>query len=182
MEVTITKLKTLRIPSIKNIVRSFKPKIKVLFLDIDGVVNSKEYLESRRAEYERTRIPMEKESMIDPYAAHLVRNIVESTDCKVVLSSTWRLYPDDRDLVRERVVEFMSITPRMPRSGGVESMERGYEIQAWLDDHPEVEDYAILDDDSDMLPHQIPHFFKTTWEEGLTDEIARDVIRYLNHW
>lgn len=35
---------------------------------------------------------------------------------------------------------------------------RGTEIQEWLDNHPEVEDYAILDDDSDMLPHQFCKF------------------------
>lgn len=35
---------------------------------------------------------------------------------------------------------------------------RGEEIQDWLDNHPEVEDYAILDDDSDMLKHQFVKF------------------------
>ena len=35
---------------------------------------------------------------------------------------------------------------------------RGEEIQDWLDNHPEVEDYAILDDDSDMLPEQFAKF------------------------
>ncbi len=35
---------------------------------------------------------------------------------------------------------------------------RGDEIKDWLDKHPEVEDYAILDDDSDMLPEQFMKF------------------------
>jgi membrane-bound lytic murein transglycosylase MltF len=42
-----------------------------------------------------------------------------------------------------------------------------------------VERYAILDDDTDMLPEQLPNFFQTTWEEGLTEEIAEKVIAHL---
>jgi len=183
MEATLTRPKTLKMPSLKSIFRIQKRPIRVLFLDIDGVVNSEEWFdeqhEKRGTQWGKR---FHKKDHIDPYKAHLVRHIVESTDCKVVLSSTWRLFPDDRDLVRKKVVEFMDVTPRMPRLGGAESMERGYEIKAWLNDHPHVERYAILDDDSDMLPEQIPHFFKTTWQKGLTDDIARDVITHLNTW
>lgn len=57
---------------------------------------------------------------------------------------------------------------------------RGHEIQAWLDKHPEVEKYAILDDDSDMLPEQMPNFFKTTFQNGLLEETMYKVIKHLN--
>jgi hypothetical protein len=45
---------------------------------------------------------------------------------------------------------------------------RGEEIQDWLDNHPEVEDYAILDDDSDMLPEQFSKFHHCDPWFGLT--------------
>lgn len=62
----------------------------------------------------------------------------------------------------------------------VDFMERGKEIEEWLSINPYgVTKYCILDDDSDMLPHQ--KHFKTSFEEGgLTEEIAQQVIKYLN--
>jgi hypothetical protein len=51
---------------------------------------------------------------------------------------------------------------------------RGEEIEAWLAAHPEVEVYAILDDDSDMLRHQ-PHFKTCFSKGGLTEKIAWQV-------
>ena len=57
---------------------------------------------------------------------------------------------------------------------------RGHEIQEWLDKHPEVTRYAILDDDSDMLPEQMPNFFKTTFQNGLIEDIAKKVTEHLN--
>ena len=35
---------------------------------------------------------------------------------------------------------------------------RGDEIDKWLKEHPEYDDYLIFDDDSDMLPHQKDRF------------------------
>jgi len=54
----------------------------------------------------------------------------------------------------------------------------GFEIMEWLNRHPGARRYAILDDSSDFLWGQ--HLFRTTWEDGLTDEIADAVIEHLN--
>jgi hypothetical protein len=41
------------------------------------------------------------------------------------------------------------------------------QIDEWLANHPEyVDKYIIVDDDSDMLPHQKPFFVKTDGREG----------------
>lgn len=141
--------------------------MKVLFLDIDGVVNCKTTTQRHRGYIG-----------IDPYMAFLVGRIVEATDAKVVLSSSWRYFEDGRAEVERQVVKCIDVTPNLPISGGVEACERGNEIQAWLTEHPEVERYAILDDDSDFLPDQ--PLFKTSWETGLTEEIAGRVIQFLN--
>ena len=45
---------------------------------------------------------------------------------------------------------------------------RGDEIAAWLTAHPKVKEWAIVDDDSDMLPEQLPRFVKTDGNEGLS--------------
>lgn len=136
--------------------------MKILFLDIDGVVNKRENFN-----------PAIKNNLypLDSYCAFLVGRIQLSTGCAVVLSSAWRNHPEGVQNVSERVVELLDKTKYL-------SGTRGDEIQEWLDRH-EVEKYAILDDDSDMLPSQLDNFFKTTFEDGLTDEIAEKVIEHL---
>lgn len=136
---------------------------KILFLDIDGVVN-------KRENYDRSKnmgpYP------IDSYCAFLVGRIQLQTGCEVVLSSSWRLHPEGVQNVSERVVRLLDKTPYLP---GI----RGDEVQAWLDKYPEFDKYAILDDDMDFYVYQAPNFFKTRFEDGLTDEIANSVIEHL---
>jgi hypothetical protein len=55
---------------------------------------------------------------------------------------------------------------------------RGTEIKTWLDSHQDVSCYAILDDNTDFLVGQ--PLFKTSWDKGLTEEIAEKVISHLN--
>lgn len=136
--------------------------MKVLFLDIDGVVNKQE-------SFDRTKNP--GPYPVDSYCAFLVGRIQIHTDCSVVLSSSWRHSKEGIEKVKESIVQIIDITPDM---SGI----RGDEVKAWLDKHPEVTKYAILDDDSDFYPEQ--PLFKTTFKEGLTDEIAQKVIEYLN--
>lgn len=138
--------------------------MKILFLDIDGVVNCKTTTQRHRGAIG-----------IDPYLAFLVGKIQIDTECEVVLSSTWRLWEESRNEVRKQVIKFIDCTPSLK-----EHHERGYEIKAWLDEHPEVIRYAILDDDSDMLPEQKDNFFQTSWEHGITEDIAKRVTEHLN--
>jgi hypothetical protein len=46
--------------------------------------------------------------------------------------------------------------------------------------HSEIEHYAILDDAESILPEQRANFFQTTWESGLTEDIALAVEKHLN--
>lgn len=136
--------------------------MKILFLDIDGVVNCS-----------TTGLDPNGFLGIDKYMAFLVGKIVMQTECKIVLSSSWKHGKEAKEQVKKQVYKFIDITPDCPG-------DRGNEIKAWLDDHPEVTKYAILDDDSDMLKEQLPSFFQTTWKTGLTDEIMYKVIKHLN--
>lgn len=61
------------------------------------------------------------------------------------------------------------------------SRHRGTEIQTWLDDYGSNVKYVILDDDSDMLEHQLPYFIKVDPYYGLTKEIADKIIEILNN-
>lgn len=134
--------------------------MKVLFLDIDGVVNSM-----------HTKERFQVYIGIDTKLTKYVKQIIKRTQCKVVLSSIWRLDAEFRDEVRAKVTDFIDVTPRLGK-------ERGYEIEDWLRKHPEVETYAILDDNSDMLEGQA--LFLTDWRTGITPDVRDRVIAYLN--
>ena len=154
--------------------------MKILFLDIDGVVNSQETFKAR---YERGG--KGRESDIDPVLAQHVKNIVERTGCKVVLSSSWRGSEEAEREIEERVCKLAGRTPRIhrPVGTGMEYCERGREIKSWMVSNAELVEitrYAIVDDDGDMLPEQQEHFFQTTNEKGITAEIAEKIIEHLN--
>lgn len=146
---------------------------KILFLDIDGVVNSEETFKKNT---------QRDHHGIDPYLAFLVGKIQLDTGCEVVLSSSWRGSEENHKIIKQQVVDFIDITPRC--CTGV----RGAEIHQWLSRNLKGfsstydGDFriAILDDDSDMLLWQQPHFFQTSWKVGITEEIAAKVTAHLN--
>lgn len=134
-------------------------KIKVIFLDIDGVLNCKNTLYFFRGCFG-----------IDPYLVRILKRIISATNAKIVLSSTWRLDDPFREEIKRHGIDFLDITPKLDSI-------RGEEIKSWLENHPEVEQYIILDDDSDFLEEQ--PLFQTSWDTGLTEKIADDAINYL---
>lgn len=136
--------------------------MKVLFLDVDGVLNS-----INTTSFKNNPWPT------DPYMCFLVGKIQLDTDCAIVVSSSWRHHPEGMELLRKRFNNVIDKT-------GSDGRCRGDEIQAWLDQHPEVTAYAILDDDADMLVGQAENFFKTTFQDGLTEDIALAVTNHLN--
>lgn len=140
--------------------------MKVLFLDIDGVLNCITTSGFHVRDAKDALWPL------DPYMAFMVGKIQLDTGCEIVLSSSWRWSEDGVAKVR-KLVNLLDITPKINGS-------RGEQIQAWLDKHPEVTAYAILDDDSDMLPEQLPNFFQTTFDNGLTEDLALAVTKHLS--
>lgn len=143
--------------------------MKVLFLDIDGVVNC-----ASTAQRHRGVIG------IDPLMAFRVGKIQLDTGCEVVLSSSWKHWKEGVEEVEKQVVKLYDKTPSGVTGGFTPGGEafRGDEIKYWLHEHPEVTKYAILDDDSDFYSDQT--LFRTDWNTGLTEEIARKVTDYLN--
>lgn len=112
---------------------------------------------------------------LDPFMVLLVHRICDATGAKIVVSSDWRLSEDTLEEVKRAVSpHFLDVTPNLNSHE-----KRGLEVNAWLADHPEVERFAILDDNNWFLPDQQPHFFKTSWAVGLTEEIAERVMEHL---
>lgn len=61
--------------------------MKVIFLDIDGVLNTKETFFKRKEKYIKTKI---WDYRIDLFRIEYLKEIIEKTDAKIVLTSTWR--------------------------------------------------------------------------------------------
>ena len=120
--------------------------MKIIFLDIDGVLNS--------VMYDTQRLEESAENRIDMTRVKLLADIVNATGAKIVLSSTWRedwdksseLCGDDGEYINECLAKFgLSIIDKTPYLNY--SDERQFEILAWLVDHTnEVESFVILDD------------------------------------
>jgi hypothetical protein len=140
----------------------------VLFLDVDGVLNQCGH----------------QQDVLTAKAA-LLKQIVTKTACSIVVSSTWRRREQMRQLLvkllRQSDVAVSGWTPCLDMitdSGFYVTGERGHEIQAWLDVHPQVTRFVILDDCKDMA-HLGAHLVQTESFVGLTEEIANEVIRRL---
>jgi len=134
--------------------------MKIIFLDIDGVLNN----------YNTVCEGVHWE----PGLVKILKRIIAETKAKVVISSTWRRTEYYRNIIKNDMkIDFIDVTPKLWK-------KRGVEIQTWLDENPGVEKFIILDDDSDMV-HLMPHLLQTDGEFGLTNEIADEAIKKLNN-
>lgn len=116
--------------------------LKVLFLDIDGVLNSiRTEVASNGYPHSFSAFDMER---FDRVAIALVRRLCRETDCSVVLSSDWRYNYSAHQAANALDLPIMDVTP-MDVTG-----TRAMEIAAWLAAHPEVATYAIVDDIPDI--------------------------------
>lgn len=156
--------------------------MKVLFLDIDGVLNSNEYVKTDRYLKKEQGVGF-PDCDLDENAIKRVNHICEKTGAKIVISSTWREMNDCiPSLIRNGLkIKVIGLTPCLDRkteSGVWMAKTRGQEIQAWLDKN-EVDEYVILDDDKDMLDSQLSNFINTNYLYGLTEEDVEEAIKIL---
>jgi len=152
--------------------------MKVIFLDIDGVINPQLHMNALHLHNRANQIPHRDEFgyLFCPHTVENLEYIVHTSGAKIVVSSTWRLsglqVMKDLFKVRGIDVDVHDITPRL-------NTPRGEEIAAWLGENDYVTKYVILDDDSDMLPEQLPYFVQTTNKYGLTRKLAEQAINIL---
>ena len=150
--------------------------MKVIFLDIDGVVNCWDTKE---------RAPSKVIGVEQRLIAH-IKEIVDATGAKLVLSSTWRkdwafdlLDGKDwiylRDEFAKQDLYFLDYTPSRRDS------HRGEEIKEWLESTGyDVESYVVIDDDIfDILDLHEGHVVQTSYETGIEPDGVKMAIEIL---
>lgn len=140
--------------------------MKVIFLDIDGVLNSRAY--------DRKRNPDELTN-IDETRLPLVKMIVDATEAKIVLSSSWRkhwsidplLCDDDGDYINNTFAKYgLEIYGKTPDLGI--TAERPDEVRTWLNTAEEtVDSFVIIDDYRYAWAELADRFVKTNPNFGL---------------
>lgn len=152
--------------------------MKVIFLDIDGVLVTEVFItacyeiSSNLYNVDYNKIMRDDYGMkFDPLACRVLEHIIKETDAKIVISSTWRMSGiigiQEMWEYRKMFGEIIDITPNFMYKTG-STLQRGAEIKEWLNHHPEVTNYCIIDDDSDMLDEQINNFVQVHPMYGLT--------------
>ena len=151
--------------------------MRVIFLDKDGVLTTmRDVYEAERRQHRLWSLMFAACEINPARVAHL-NAIVRATGAVVVVSAVLRLsytVPQLGRILRMRGFKGRVID-KTPHLGG----RRGRDIRAWLDEHPGVESYVILDDDSDMGP-SMPRLVKTKYRWGLCAKHVAPAIRLLN--
>lgn len=153
--------------------------MKVVFLDFDGVITSKNGYS------------------LDPEKMELVKRICNETGDYIVVSSSWRRFTLEDTiksitevcdslpvpfLIPERII---GVTPQMYAFKYVNPKKyfivpRGYEIERYLEERKDIEKYVIIDDENDMLLCQKPFFIKINSKSGISEKDVEKAIKLLS--
>ena len=157
---------------------------KVLYLDNDGVLNTDSWFKKKHSKgLLVTDLSLEAKAQdLDPLMVQRLNEIVEATDCNIVISSSWRLmWPFEtlREILKLAGFRYghkiIGDTPRLS--------DRPQEIEFHIKaNNLENANIVILDDwDMDHLSHLLVQ--TCHWDPidgGLTEKHKNEVIRRLN--
>lgn len=155
--------------------------MKIIFLDIDGVLNCEKAYKEGFCKYLKwgDENKHEYHQQFYPPSKELINRLIVETESKVVISSTWRNSGIERMQkiwqIEGMAGEIIDITPHLYLDG-FGHLPRGCEIKQWLNSkgfyhinyseelqqqyikESGIENYVIIDDDSDMLYQQMNNF------------------------
>ena len=147
----------------------------IIFLDIDGVLNSDKYFDS--ISNKECINPVDRLMLdIDMSKVKLLLEVINKTNAKIVITSSWRrmkLYP----YIKERLVSM-----GLPVAGETPFIEgrRGEEIKSYLLEN-RVSNYCIIDDEvfKDYKELEDNLVITNFYEDGLTIDHAKGVVKKL---
>lgn len=161
---------------------------KIIFLDIDGVLNSNFWNETHQKE-------ISDGNLIDEEKIILLSQLVRQTRAKIILHSGWRFWFDDEmtplrpeskrllTLFSDAGLSISGTTPDLTteeiRKAKKFSLVKANEILLWLQSHNDINGWVVIDDldlhNASVEKHQV----KTDPAIGLTLEDIRDAEKIL---
>ena len=144
--------------------------MNVVFLDFDGVITTPQ-------QGWKIELPLVKR----------IKKICDKANAKLVISSSWQTGNSAEEWLQGCLMKrytgpikkfFIEYTYDVTGSHGG---NRGEQIQNWLNRHNEVDNYVIIDDETDMLNSQLFHFVQTDWVFGIQDREVILAIEVLNN-
>ena len=155
--------------------------MKIIFLDFDGVITT--YASKWNISLEHVK---------------RVQKICDVTGAKLVISSSWQRFGHKYETREERVKNWLDGIMMKEYKGVIKKFFkeytydmsgrfygefgniRGSDIKSWLTRNPDVDNYVIIDDESDMLDEQIFNFVQTDISFGIQDREVELCIDILN--
>ena len=164
---------------------------KIVFLCIDGVLNSEEYFNKC--------FSSDNVCDLDPDAINRLIKFLDDTNAKIVISSSWRslnvqstiLEFSTHELLKKLIPYIIGVTPRFHKC-----RKRGNEIANWINmlsidynmlvkrgfilENIKISKnyrYVIVGDDGTMLRGQ--NFVQTDFQTGLADEDVNEMKAFL---
>ena len=156
--------------------------LKIIFLDIDGVLNNVPFHKNFKGTFTKSTDEIDTQSVL------WLNDLIKETDAKVVVTSTWRLGKTVEEL--QKILEDKGFVGEV--IGKTDSLNNGYvfrgnEILKWMKDNEQLvgyyayyESYVIFDDDSDMLYWQKDNFIKIDPWFGLSPNHCYKAKKILN--
>ena len=146
--------------------------MNIIFLDIDGVLNSHRKL---KEVYERTHKPHSGYNYpFDEICLSNLKVLVELTNSKLVITSSWRKDKKGIYKIIEALKEY-ELDQHIIGYTPILNKPRGIEIQEYLNQLDYNSNFIILDDDTDM-DNLIDYLIKTNIKVGLTKENVEEAI------
>ena len=143
-------------------------------LDIDGVLNSQDYVLKIQELFDNPS------NQMDPDAVARLNRLTDQSGAVIVVSSTWRIsflhHPDGVDKAIADCLQSHGGTGQVIGTTIVTNGDRADEILDWINNHQYmIEQFVILDDDrleakrDSSCPYLDQHFVRTSWAHGLQD-------------
>ena len=151
-------------------------------LDIDGVLRHDDFF--KRNISEQTADHTDGLFKFDEYAMSNLNHIIEETNAKILITSSWRLSWHVDELENLFAYngfkgEIVDVTPIYLETY-THAIPRGREIADWMEKNP-VDNYCIIDDCNDILEEQEEHFVWVDDKHGLTEKDAEEAIQILSN-
>jgi hypothetical protein len=158
---------------------------KVIFLDIDGVLNNGNNCGDPPICEQKNKI----ETYLDPSAITYVNRLIKDHEAKIVMSTSWRMHDKNLKLLFSAITDNFDLRDFLVRSGLTNNFHedwhtpvpnrfgeiingrpRGFEINDWLENHPDITNWVALDDLCCGFEEKgiKEHLAQTSFKKGLT--------------